>query len=210
MFRKNIATLHRSNPFFFNFLTSIIAAFGYEIASYLFNNWDKLSITVSLLTEIVQGSTKPYFIFSIIIFSVQLFFWGLRKRELSALATHAGLNIFLSNSGENEDQINIEKKLATSAANSRTIKILGATGFNTFGNNGSFLFDALQNCTGTISVILLDPSEENESAEMRAKALGLDFTDYRKEIVRSVNMLAELKRKGKRVNLYFYKHLPLW
>lgn len=88
------------------------------------------------------------------------------------------------------------------------VHILGANGIDTFGKQGSPLFETLQDFRGTTRVILCAPS----SAQMngRARAVGVPTTEYTKAIKISKRRLSELRKAQLSVEGRFYTGQPNW
>ncbi|MGD0282804.1 MAG: hypothetical protein ABSB95_10620 [Dissulfurispiraceae bacterium] len=90
------------------------------------------------------------------------------------------------------------------------IRILGATGWDTFGNDDSPLRAAIENCN-QIEIILLNPL--SDIIEQRAGDIGGRPGEYRAEIYKSILKLKSIRDKGDgchRVTLKFYKRYPTW
>jgi len=206
---SKVTSFFNSSPFLANVLSSIFATLLIELFKYVESNRDNIELSVVALQEVLTGAITTWFVVSCIIVVIQIGGWMLNKRELAALSTHAGLNIYLKNFGE-DDEREIQKSLIDSLSGVRTIKILAATGFNTFGDQKSFLYEAVEKCPGLVSIIMLSPHEENEASLQRSKALSVYNDDYRREIINTITVLKELRSKGKNIELRFYNHLPLW
>ena len=112
-----------------------------------------------------------------------------------------------------DDRSKIEKTIKKELENNVNIKILGATGYNTFGRKDSFLHDAINSTNVVaITVLLLDPYKENPGIVERVRQLKDETTidSYIQEINKSIVALRELETAGKNVRLYFYRKLPVW
>ena len=210
-----MGSLAKSNSSKFTYDTRIalLVAFIVEGVKYFFDNSsDDTQSTTSILDTFLSVLDSaiylwPYFLlFALIIRGI---IWANSKREMAALASNAGFHIYLENNHIDDVGV-IQEHLAKDLETARNIKLLGATGFHTFGSSDSFLHQALCKATGEITVILLDPDSSNTEGQERAAALQVDFVDYRREIEASIKMLKDLKSQGKNIRLFVYRHKPLW
>lgn len=90
------------------------------------------------------------------------------------------------------------------------IKILGASGWNTFGKEGSPLHEALKTCDEA-NIILIDPS--SRFLVKRANDVNIDTQDYIKEVVDSIEYLKSLRTSGDnpgRIKLKTYDSYPVF
>lgn len=86
--------------------------------------------------------------------------------------------------------------------------ILGANGINTFGRQGSPLYETLSQFKRTTRVILV--STKSRQIEGRASAIGVDAREYKTAIQSSVRRLEELKRQMHPIEGRFYDGQPNW
>ncbi len=201
---------HLINNILSSFISSIFLSL---LISFLTTIFEKRHAIQFNFEEIIQSSYAKTPYFTLVVLSLVIAYkclqWVLDKHERAALADNAGLNVYLKNSNEYEKKI-IEKKISKDLGGVRDIKILAATGLNSFGNKESFLFKAVKKCQGEVSVILFNPKENNEFLKKRAKALGMNVQDYRKEIIKTVETLKNFESQGKKIKLYFYEGPLLW
>jgi hypothetical protein len=90
----------------------------------------------------------------------------------------------------------------------RTLLILGANGVETFGRQGSPLYDVMQHFLGQTRVILIDP--ESEQAAGRAAAVHQSINEYKKAIAVSAKRLRELRHQHHAIEARYYDGLPNW
>jgi len=89
-----------------------------------------------------------------------------------------------------------------------TFNLLGATGWDTFGHSNSPLHKAMENFSGSIRVILMNPDSHRLPA--RAMSIGMTTAAYKHQIKKSIKFLKELKAKGHFVELKLYGSTPNW
>jgi hypothetical protein len=95
------------------------------------------------------------------------------------------------------------------AAHPSDLRIMGASGWRTFGAPNSPLHETVNNYPGAIHVLLMDP--ENPHLLERANSLDARIDSYVTEIGQSINYLKTLKRNGNRdITLKLYKQPPIW
>ena len=211
---SKLRNLIRTHKLFSATVGSWISAFVTEFIVHVFVKEAEKSahhIPTTLNGWITFGRHVVHYWFLITAVGLMLWFlsWLYSRYKLSALADNAGLCFFLPYSCR-DDISKIEKTLFESLKEVRDIKILGATGYNTFGRPGSFLCDILENTAARIEVILLDPAATNEALRFRANELRMSLVAYREEIINSIEKLKELKQRGKHISLYLYHHMPQW
>jgi hypothetical protein len=88
------------------------------------------------------------------------------------------------------------------------VHILGANGIDTFGKQGSPLFETLQKFRGATRVILCDPAGPQTNG--RARAVGVTPAEYVKAIKISRRRLSELRKAQLSVEGRFYTGQPNW
>lgn len=137
-------------------------------------------------------------------------FYMIGKERLQLLNS-SGLFYFGKNVSYT-DRLKNEKLLLENIKNSRTIQIIGATGYNTFARDDAhgkaILRDALEKAEGEIKILLMHPDER--FTKMRAQCLSVPYDTYRNEFLNSLRFLKELKNKGKNINLKLYSQKPIW
>lgn len=88
------------------------------------------------------------------------------------------------------------------------VNILGAGGWETFGENEGVIEEAIRNFQGHMRIILLNP----DSAYLadRAASLGVRKDSYKKLITQSIKYLEQLSSKGGNIELRLYNYPPNW
>ena len=188
-------------------LQLIISIAGSAIVGIISYSFHILDDKEFLLTFLILFNF-PVFVF-ILIFSLlrlRIIFKKVRLAKKSGICYHRPNNC-------SADRLKIEQTIKYEIENSVNIKILGATGYNTFGRKDSFLHDAINSTNvAEITVLLLDPYKDNPGIVERVRQLndGTTIEHYIQEINKSVVALRELEKAGKNVRLYFYRKLPEW
>ena len=130
----------------------------------------------------------------------------IRNREILA---SVGVSGFWLHSETDEKQTNWEScKARVLADHPNELRILGATGWETFGKPESPLHNVLQSFRGEIRILLIKP--KCSAFKVRAKALGIKERDYEKEIKQSIAFCEELRDKGKSIIVKLYEQTPIW
>lgn len=196
----------------YQFLVALLVAAFFRIWEHYSADLPK-GVSVDAISTLVFSIFHTFAILAALILAAHTV-WVFKKkvddiRATSQGAVNAGLYMFWEGN-ESQDTREKEGLLKQDLSNLRDIKILGATGYATFGEPNSFLHESISNASGDISIVLLDPEVTNQGAQRRARSLGVDFGDYRREIVRSIEVVKDLNKRGRRVYLYFYHHLPQW
>jgi hypothetical protein len=86
--------------------------------------------------------------------------------------------------------------------------MLCASGFETFGDTASPLYEVLQQYSGPTRVMLLHPNKEH--MHDRARSLNVNVRSYRKAIIGSQARLRELRRRDHAVDGRFYDGQANW
>ncbi|MBU1901880.1 hypothetical protein KKG82_05980 [Patescibacteria group bacterium] len=90
-----------------------------------------------------------------------------------------------------------------------TLKILGATGWETFAEDGSPLHKAVLSFPGEIKVLLMSP--EAECLEKRVSSLGdVSKSDYIAQINKTIDFCKLLRKKSIKIHLKLYDQHPIW
>lgn len=92
----------------------------------------------------------------------------------------------------------------------KDLRIMGATGWNTFGAPESPLYKLLEQFNGEIKVLLMTPDPALPALIQRAKETQQNPAGYASEITRSVERLKALRGRGKNISLKFYTQMPVW
>ena len=92
--------------------------------------------------------------------------------------------------------------------NPSTIRILGASGCETFYQEQSPLHELVKNFSGSVQVLILDP--ESSCIVDRAKSIDVKVSDYRSETKKSLNYLKKLRETKEMLSVKLYSHLPNW
>jgi hypothetical protein len=90
----------------------------------------------------------------------------------------------------------------------RTLLILGANGVETFGRQGSPLYEVMQTFLGQTRVILIDPN--STQAAGRAAALSQNTGEYKRAIGVSTKRLRDLRHQQHSIEVRSYDGLPNW
>lgn len=130
----------------------------------------------------------------------------IRNREILA---SVGVSGFWAHSKSDEKITNWQAcKEKILAGRPKDLRILGVTGWETFGKEGSPLHDIVDNFHGEIRILLIKP--RCDAFTIRAKALGLKEKDYEKEIKNTIAYCEQLSAKGKSIIVKLYKQTPIW
>ena len=102
-----------------------------------------------------------------------------------------------------------ERSLVKKLPTARDAFILTLTGYDTFADPKSLLYEPLRSAY-EIRVLLLNPAAR--SMEKRVNSLPREITQqsYAGEVEASIACLAGLRTLGKKVTLKFYEHEPFW
>lgn len=92
----------------------------------------------------------------------------------------------------------------------RDLRIMGATGWNTFGEPKSPLYRLLSQFDGEVKILLMLPDPKLPALIRRAKETGRAPEEYVAEIKRSIERIRVLRAKGKNISLKFYSQTPIW
>lgn len=90
------------------------------------------------------------------------------------------------------------------------LRIMGATGWNTFGHKDAPLYRLLDQFQGEIKILLIKPDPTLPALIQRANEIGVPAADYVQEINNSIDRLKALKAKGKNISLKLYEQMPIW
>ena len=88
------------------------------------------------------------------------------------------------------------------------LNILGSTGIDTFGKQGSPLWDSVNGFRGEIKIILMSP--ESEFLGERARSVGMTEGAYREEIKTALEQIKKWQKAGRRVSHRTYDSPPNW
>lgn len=92
----------------------------------------------------------------------------------------------------------------------RDLRIMGATGWNTFGAPTSPLHKLLAQFDGEVKVLLMLPDPTLAALVRRARETGRTPEEYVAEIRRSIDRIRALRAAGKNISLKFYTQTPIW
>lgn len=180
---------------------------------WLVKNWEtklvveKVQITSHYLESNLFWIEPALVIVLIISFHIITRVIGHFKRGGMAIAS--GM-FFYSPNHNNKTIEEGEKFLKEKSIECTHIYTMGATGWDTFGDNNSPLHTSLESCHET-QIILLSPISDN--LEKRAKDIDQDRDEYKNEICKSIHFLTTLRAKGanpERIKLKFYSSYPGW
>ena len=93
-------------------------------------------------------------------------------------------------------------------APARDLKILGATGWHTFGATDSPLHQIIKEFKGEIRVLLMDPNAQ--CLPGRAENVGMSQREYRNEINQTIEYCREIQRQNPNFFLKTYSQPPIW
>lgn len=199
----------------------ILAAIGAWLLAYictiLLKNWTETSVielVKGIDTFIDRHQTSTHGILTLfVLFSLVVVIKVRRGILRGKIAKTAGLFLYSFNSTQKSLK-DSEQYLKAAGKKTIYLGVLAATGWDTFGREGTPLHEAVRTCR-EIRVVLLDPL--SKAVEIRSKALGIDAEDYRKDIHRSIEYLRTIKKKGTSdgtrlhgIRLKAYKFLPFW
>lgn len=115
-----------------------------------------------------------------------------------------------------EDKEKNEKFLLEQVEKAKNIKIIGATGHQTFSRSDTagkaVLRDILERISGEITILLLDPrANQTKSRAQSLKEPEVSLEQYQQDIKSSIEFLKYLKqKKSKSVTLKLYSQRPIW
>jgi hypothetical protein len=92
----------------------------------------------------------------------------------------------------------------------KDLRIMGATGWETFGDPGSPLHKLLGRFNGEVKILLMKPDAALPALIHRAAEIGQSPADYAKEIERSIDRLRNLRKSGRNISLKLYTQTPVW
>lgn len=167
-----------------------------QLSTYIATHPLRIASSLLALGLVSAGGTRVYLA-------------GRRYVQLREIATSAGLNGFWPHSKDDEKIKNwngclqqIEKDKADD------LRVLGVTGWATFGSPTSPLHNAFISCQGEIRVLLIKPG--CSAFKERALALHINEIEYAKEIQDSLEFCKQLKRQGKSISVKLYEQTPIW
>jgi hypothetical protein len=88
------------------------------------------------------------------------------------------------------------------------VHILGANGVDTFGRQGSPLYETLHQFQHTTRIILV--SSRSKQIDGRAASIGVDAQDYRNAVEASIRRLRDLKNQQHSIEGRLYDGQPNW
>lgn len=132
--------------------------------------------------------------------------------EAEALLQAAGV------SGFSPHATKIEKKTDWKSCNAKIrankaidLRIMGSTGWNTFGHHQSPLYQLIEQFQGEIKILLMNPDPALPTLIQRAAETNKTPAQYAKEINDSITRLKLLKQqKGRNISLKLYDQIPIW
>ncbi len=127
-----------------------------------------------------------------------------RKRLIEA----TGLSSFWPHSTPEQKSDNWANCLHRVEQGASDLRILGATGWNTYGRLDSPLHDAIRNFRGDIRILLMDPT--CPFLKERAESIGMRPEDYAEEINQTIECCRKLKKNGKEIKVKTYVQKPIW
>ncbi len=131
---------------------------------------------------------------------------GLKSRKLLKVTEEAGLHSMGKN-GRRIDRTRL-KKLKEKNGFGRNIMLIGSTGHTTFVEPAGDLHQVLQKCREA-KIMLLDPLGEGAASRARSiQSPDINAENFRRQIVRSIEFLKELKASQKDIRLKLYRDMP--
>ncbi len=131
---------------------------------------------------------------------------GLKSRKLLKVTEEAGLHS-MGRNGRRIDRTRL-KKLKEKNGFGRNIMLIGSTGHTTFVEPAGDLHQVLQKCREA-KIMLLDPLGEGAASRARSiQSPDINAENFRRQIVRSIEFLKELKGSQKDIRLKLYRDMP--
>lgn len=91
------------------------------------------------------------------------------------------------------------------------LRIMGATGWNTFGHSEAPLYKLLEQFNGEVKILLIDPDPTSPALIQRAHETNKTPEHYAKEVRDTLSRLKDLKQnKGRNVSVKLYRQTPIW
>lgn len=180
---------------------------------WLVKNWGKEIVICEVRKISVFLDSNLHFIEPLLTLIIFMLFAILGRviihYQKGSMAKASGMFFYSPNLKER--QVNKSEKFLRQEANKCVhIHILGASGWNTFGYPDSPLYEGLQRC-GEAQIILLNPL--SPAINQRAKDIGQEIEDYKKEIIMSLKYIRKLILKGdnqNRIQVKMYSSYPGW
>lgn len=198
-------------------VASVVGAFIYQfiidnVSFSEINNWlsqpeEDFEVIIDLITSTFH--TFLYIYLSIFIVTRGALYADKMWKQ-HGLVEKSGLIQYLDNEGHDKDREKIELQLKESLSNEHDIRLVGATGLETFGKDSSFLHEIISNPKGSVEILLLDPDLDNPGLKYRADQLDTTPEAFQAEIITSIELLRSLKKQNKHITLYLYHHPPQW
>lgn len=202
----------RKNTFYHIFIY-IISIATFFILKWIVRNWE----TDTVVANVRQAAAfiDKYSIYveaTIVILLITLVEiiarWCIHYQK-GSMAIASGMFLFKPNSTKRQIKRS-EDFLKKQSLGCGFLYIRGATGWETFGNPSSPLYEAAKSCR-EVRVILIYPL--SGAVQERARHLHVNVQNYRKEIYDSINYLRSLKRDSARpdyLTLKMYQGYPFW
>lgn len=131
----------------------------------------------------------------------------IRNRELLAAAGLSGFSRHCTDLEKDQDWTICNQHLKTNPSND--IRILGLSGWETFGSPKSPLHELLKESSGEIKILLIDP--DSDAFKKRATSLGKNnLRRLKADIAKSLEFCEELKKQGKSIWVKQYTQTPIW
>ena len=176
-------------------LTALKAAKENLTFAEVLNNWHDL-ISPAIITILLSAM-------------VGLFLINLRQRNTLA---SFGVRLFSHHDNpdtKKRDWAGVCEDLRASSAERGTLRMLGATGKETFSGATSPLFDVLKTHEGDIKILLVRPNSFAFSS--RCKSLRISTDSYLEEILDSIDYCKTLVHQhGRSIELKLYDQIPIW
>ena len=143
-------------------------------------------------------------------------FWGDSQQvsgeinEKDVLVESFGALMFSERAGQEQQKSDWQFFLQLiKEENPSTIRILGASGCETFSQEHSPLHDLVKSFSGgSMQILMLD--SDSPCILDRAKSINVKVSDYRSETKRSLSYLKKLRETKESLSVKLYSHLPNW
>ena len=169
-------------------VATFLKATGEEFA----NHYDIYSVAISIMAPILLRLLQ-------------------RARMIYRQGKNAeAIGLFYCNMQADQDSRGKSRQLLMDkGAASTDIAIVGATGLNTFAEENSPLYKAVQHCQGTVKIILAYPFGDGvtrRANQLRDMSLG----KYRKEIHDALRYLRDGRFAAASIQIKMYQEAPFW
>lgn len=199
-----------SSDHFFHYTVAIITFLLVLFPSWQFAHWQDKEV-LEFVTKANNFIDTNQVVIKIVVtffvlFSIQLLARFKKHFKRGSVSIASGMFFYC----HNKDHKSLSKSklfLTKASMGCSNIVIFGATGWNTFGNPNSPLYNSITNCNDA-KILLAYPL--GDGVKQRATHLGMNVKDYKNEIYDSITFLEKLRNGGIRINLKMYEDYPSW